>query len=157
MVRFMSLTAGAAALVAAAGCASYPAPIQQMADAEAAARSAEDTGAAANPQAQLHLKLAQEGITQAKGFLANGDNERAGYVLLRAKSDAELALAETREQHTRVEAAKAAQMVVDLQSGAANQPSATTTTTSAVTTSPATAAPATSTMSTTTTTTGGKP
>src|SRR6201999_1066044 len=43
----------------AVGCAaSYPAPTQHMADAEAATRSASEIGANVDPQAQLHLKLA---------------------------------------------------------------------------------------------------
>jgi hypothetical protein len=160
MIRFLLGVASAAAFGAAAGCASYPAPIQQMADAEAAARSAEDTGAQSSPQAQLHLKLARDGIAQAKGLLADGDNERANYVLVRAKSDAELALAEAREDHTRLSAQRAAQKLSEMEA-TVGQPSSTTTTTSGVVTSPAPpAAPGTTTSTSTTTTTttpGAKP
>jgi hypothetical protein len=106
-----------------------------MADAEAAERSAEDNGAANNPQGQLHLKLAEEGIARAKGLLASGDNERADYVLIRAKSDAELALGESREEHTREEAQKAMDRVAKMQSSL-NQAGTITTTSAATTVSP---------------------
>jgi hypothetical protein len=125
-----------------------------MADAEAAARSAQDTGAATNPQGQLHLKLAQEEIAQAKQLAQNGDNKRADFVLIRAKSDAELALGEVRAQQAEDDAQKARQQIVDLQTNGATPTSITTTTSS--TTSAPPSAPATSTT-TTTTTQGGKP
>ncbi len=156
MVRVFSLL-GAAALVGTAACASYPAPVQRLADAEAAARSAQDNGATTDPQGQLHLKLAQEGIAQAKGLMANGDNERADHVLIRAKSDAELALGEAREVQTRAEAQKAMDRVAKMQEGLSAS-SATTTTTSAVTSAPvAPGAGQSTTTSTTTTVQGVKP
>lgn len=40
--------------------ASYSAPVQRMADAQAAYRAAKEAGADSIPQAQLHLKLADE-------------------------------------------------------------------------------------------------
>ena len=81
------------------GCGgSYPIPTQQLADTESAERSAAELGAANQPKAQLHLQLAHEQWAQAKAALQKGDNERANALLLRARSDAELALALTREQ-----------------------------------------------------------
>ena len=141
MVRLVSssiATAALVTLVTTTGCASYPAPVQRMADTEAAARSAEDNGAANDPQGQLNLKLAQEGIAHAKELLKNGENERADYALIRARSDAELALAEARERQQRAEAERAIQEVAQLQANGPNQPTSTTTTTSAVTASPST-------------------
>ncbi len=81
------------------GCAgTLPVPTQQLADTESAERSAVELGAATQPNAQLHLQLAQEQLAQAKTSMRDGDNERANLLLLRARSDAELAIALTREQ-----------------------------------------------------------
>jgi hypothetical protein len=87
--------------------ASMPAPTQHMADAEAASRSAREVGADSQPAAKLQVKLADEQIAEAKTLIANGDNDRASYVLLRARADAELALALAREQNALVEKQKA--------------------------------------------------
>ena len=57
--------------------------------------------------AQLNLKLADEEIEAAKAQMKQGDNQRAEYILLRAKADAELALALAREQSAKVETVKA--------------------------------------------------
>jgi Domain of unknown function (DUF4398) len=89
------------------GCASFPAPTQRMADAESATRSAREVGADNQPAAKLHVKLADEQIASAKVLISNGDNERADYVLVRAKADAELALAIAREQTAGIDATKA--------------------------------------------------
>jgi hypothetical protein len=96
-----------AAAPMALGCASFPAPTQRMADAESAMRSAREVGADNQPAAKLHVKLADEQIVSARALIANGDNERADYVLVRARADAELALAIAREQTAGVDATKA--------------------------------------------------
>lgn len=80
------------------GCASAPPPVQQMADAQAANRSANELGAQQNPKAQLHLKLAEEQVSSARAAMKDDDNERAKALLLRAKADAELAIALTRAE-----------------------------------------------------------
>jgi hypothetical protein len=85
------------------GCASYAVPIDRMARAEAAARNARETGASTLPRGQLHLRLADEAIAEARALISDGHNERADYVLIRAQSDAELALAEAREAEARTE------------------------------------------------------
>lgn len=85
-------------LLVAAGCAgSQPPPTQLMADVQSANRSATELGAQDNPQAKLHLKLAEEQLNQAKVALEEDDNERAEALLMRAKADGELAVALTRE------------------------------------------------------------
>lgn len=85
------------------GCAgSIPPPTQRMADAQAAERSAKELGANRVPAAQLSLKLAQEQIAEAKKAMADDENKRADSLLIRAKADAELALAQTREQGAKV-------------------------------------------------------
>jgi len=76
------------------GCgASTPAPTQQMADVQSATRAAEELGATSAPEAQLHLKLAEEAMGKAKSAMKDEENERAESWLLRAKADAELAVA----------------------------------------------------------------
>jgi hypothetical protein len=87
-----------AILALASGCASVPPPTQQMADVQSANRSAQELGARENPQAQLHLKLAEEQLQQAKAAMEEDDNEGANRLLMRAKADAELAIALTREE-----------------------------------------------------------
>ena len=80
------------------GCATtYPAPTQQMADVQSANRSAMELGAQSNPKAQLHLKLAQEQLKQAQDSVQKEDNQNAERLLIRAKADAELAVALTRD------------------------------------------------------------
>ena len=97
-------------LAFAAGCgASYPPPTARMADSESAVRAAQEVGGQNEPQAALHLKLAQEQIDQAKQLMTDGDNERADFVLMRADADAELAVALAR-QSTAQQQAKDAQV-----------------------------------------------
>ncbi|MDP9152274.1 MAG: DUF4398 domain-containing protein [Myxococcota bacterium] len=90
------------------GCGgSYPAPAQHLADAQSAERSAAELGAASQPKAQLHLQLAHEQIASANTAIQEGDNEKADRLLARARSDAELAIALTREEGAKGEAQKA--------------------------------------------------
>lgn len=94
-----------AATLTLAGCAStYPPPTQSLADAQSAKRSAEELGSASQPNAQLHLRLAEEEIAQARAAMSEGDHKRATFLLVRARSDAELAIALTRETTARAEA-----------------------------------------------------
>jgi len=98
MHKTLSVSVTAVSLVW-GGCAgSIPPPTQRMADAQAAERSAAELGANRVPAAQLSLKLAQEQIAEAKKAMADDENKRADSLLIRAKADAELALAQTREQ-----------------------------------------------------------
>ena len=87
--------------------ASFPEPTQRMADAESAHRSALELGAANQPAAQLHVKLAEEQMTKAKTLIKDGDNKTADSLLIRSKADSELALALAREQGSNVEVQKA--------------------------------------------------
>lgn len=81
----------------AVGCASYPAPNDQVASSLASVRGAEEAGAMNVPEAALHVKLAQEQIEQAQAMMKNDDNMRAEDLAVRAFQDAELALAIARE------------------------------------------------------------
>jgi hypothetical protein len=87
--------------------ASFPVPTQHMADAESAHRSALELGAANQPDAQLHVKLAEEQMAQAKTLITNGDNKAADSLLIRSKADSELALALAREKTARADAQSA--------------------------------------------------
>jgi len=60
-----------------------------------------------HPEPQLHLQLAHDQIAQANAAIKNGDNERASGLLLRARSDAELAIALTRDQTAKTGAQQA--------------------------------------------------
>jgi len=92
------------------GCgASYPMPAQSLADAQSAERSASELGAANQPKAQLYLQLAHEQIAKASAAMKEGNNERADALLMRARADAELAIALTRDQGARTGAQNAIQ------------------------------------------------
>jgi hypothetical protein len=78
-----------------------------MADAQSAERSARELGADNEPAAQLSLKLAQDQIAQAKTAMSQGENERADALLIRAKADAELAIAQARERVARADTQEA--------------------------------------------------
>ena len=95
-------------MVAGVGCgASYPAPTEHLASSLAAVRTAQETGAANVPKAQLYLKLAEEETAQAKALIEDGNNERADYMTLRAYNDATLAMAIARQSTVRAEAQRA--------------------------------------------------
>jgi hypothetical protein len=101
----------------AVGCtSSWPAPNDRMAQAEASVRGAEEVGARSEPQAALHLKLAQEQIAAGKSLMADGENKRAEYVFLRAGAEAELALSMAKAKAARIEAQKAIEEVNKLRS-----------------------------------------
>jgi hypothetical protein len=97
----------AIALLVGVGCAGAPVPHERMASSLAAIRAAEEVGGANLPQAQLHLKLARDQVETAKSLIRDGENERAKIVLMRAESDAELALALAKESVARNEAQQA--------------------------------------------------
>jgi hypothetical protein len=82
---------------------SFPPPTQRLADAQSAERSARELGADDEPEAQLSLRLAQEKIAKAQKAMTNGENEQADGLLMRAKADAELAVAQARAKTAAVE------------------------------------------------------
>ncbi len=103
------------ASAATVACGGYPPPNDKLMASVAAARSAREMGAQSSPQAALHLKLADEEITKAKALMADGDNKRAAYTLIRAKADAELALALAKENTAKMEAQEAEEQIKALQ------------------------------------------
>ena len=67
-------------------------------------RAAEEVGAAKVPQASLHLQLAKEELENARILGKQNEKERAVSMLWRAESDAELAVALSREDAEKAEA-----------------------------------------------------
>jgi hypothetical protein len=94
--------------------ASYPEPKEAQASTEAAVRGAQEVGADKDPQATLHLKYATDQIAEAKNLIASGDNHRAEMVLMRAKSDAELAVALAKLKTEKADAQKAQDQVAEM-------------------------------------------
>ena len=105
-MKLSILTVGLAAALAAA-CASKPLPTARVVASEAAVRSAAEMGAASTPEAALHLKMATDQLTKARGLINDGEYDKAEWLLVRSKSDAELAMALTREAKAKAAANEA--------------------------------------------------
>jgi len=63
-------------------------------------------GAERDPTAALHLQYAREQFVRAEQLSQNGDGDEAQRMLLRAQSDAELAMAITRRLASRTSTAQ---------------------------------------------------
>lgn len=105
--------AGAVAAVlalGAGGCATTSAPsggkvpTEQLVEARAAIRSAEELGAEQLPEAAQYLELARIGARDAQKLADRGEGRQAELALLRAEADAELARAMARTAPVRAEA-----------------------------------------------------
>jgi hypothetical protein len=99
-----------AALIA--GCGSSPSLNKEPS--ASAIRAAEEVGASKVPSASLYLQLAKEGLEKANGLARNGDKEEAESMLLRAQADAELAVALSRGDADKKDAAQAIDRVRQL-------------------------------------------
>ena len=73
-------------------------------DSVGAIRAAEEVGAAHTPEASLHLELAKEQFEHSRHLTTPDDRPAATRLLLRARADADLALALTRENTQKLEA-----------------------------------------------------
>lgn len=93
----------------------YPEPRDQLTASESAVRAAEVAGAQDTPQAALHLKRAREQIDAAKALIQEGENERAEWMLRRARADADLALSLATEEVQRKKASDAKEELEQLQ------------------------------------------
>lgn len=122
--RAMTLAVAVVATVLAAGCASVPFRTETS---TSGIRAAEEVGAREVPQAALHLQLAKEELSKAKTLAANGEDEMAASMLLRAEADAELAVLLSREDAEKEQAQAAVMRVHELRQGDA-QPVKTSTT-----------------------------
>jgi uncharacterized protein DUF4398 len=105
-----------AASVALGACASSPVPADRLAKSQAAIRSAQEVGADRIPPAALHLKVANEQLDLARKLMADGDNKRAEYVLMRAEADAETSVALAHETIARMDAQRTLDEVQRLKS-----------------------------------------
>jgi hypothetical protein len=92
-------------------CGGAPAPNERVASATAAISAAEVGGAQSNPDAQLLLKRAREGLAHAKALMADNNNKEADWVLQRAEVDANLALNLAREASAKADAQAAMDQV----------------------------------------------
>src|SRR5450432_3064401 len=92
-------------------CGGAAIPQDSLTAAQADVKGAEVGGAAENPQAALHLKLAQEEIETAQKQIKDGDNEVAARTLDRAQADAELALSLAKEAKAQGDASEASDQV----------------------------------------------
>src|SRR5437867_1445145 len=72
-------------------------------DSAGAIRAAEELGATHNPEAALHLQLAKEEFEHARKLTGPEDRPMATRLLLRARADADLSLALTRESTSKLE------------------------------------------------------
>jgi hypothetical protein len=70
------------------------------------------------PKAALHLKMANDQLQTAKGLIAEDSNEEATLALDRARVDAELAIALSKEATLRAQAAEALEKVKKLRAEA---------------------------------------
>lgn len=112
MGRLVLFLAGSALVCA---CGGAPIPHDELTAAQAAVRAAEVGGAESNPQASLHLKQANDQISEAKSLIDDGQNEKAKRALERAAADADLALGLAQAEQLKAQAAAAQQEVKDMQ------------------------------------------
>jgi hypothetical protein len=98
-----------------AACGGAAIPQEQLTSAKAATSGAEVGGAAEDPKAALHLKLAKEGIAEAERLIEEGDNEEAERALSRAQADADLALSLAKQTKAKAEAGEALEQLERLQ------------------------------------------
>ncbi|MDD2735907.1 MAG: DUF4398 domain-containing protein [Desulfuromonadaceae bacterium] len=94
-----------------AGCAEVPLRTEAS---TSNIRAAEEAGAAAVPQASLHLQLAKEELESARKLSAKGSKDDARSMLMRAEADGELAIALSHEGAEKEEARAAVERVRQL-------------------------------------------
>ena len=93
-----------ATVVLATACGGAAVPQETLTAAKAAVAGAEVAGAASEPKAALHLKLAKEQLAQAEKLIADGDNEEAARIIDRAQADADLSFSLAKEANAKKEA-----------------------------------------------------
>jgi hypothetical protein len=108
------LAIGSLATVFAAGCGSSAFPLDKLTDAKATVRAAQEAGAQNTPQAELHLKMANDELASSQKALDDKDNDRARLLLNQAQADADLSLALARGSADKQAAQAAQAKIVDL-------------------------------------------
>ena len=96
-----------------AGCGSSSVVVDEEST-TSSIRAAEEVGATDISTASLYLQLAKEELVKAQTFAENGDKEKAESMLLRASADGELAVALSRSDTDKKEAADAIERVKQL-------------------------------------------
>ncbi len=82
-------------------------PSEQLSKAKAVVRAADEVGAKDEPKAALHLKMANDQIAEAELLITKEQMKKARHVLMRAESDAELAIALAKSASKQEEAEEA--------------------------------------------------
>jgi hypothetical protein len=85
-------------------CGGSKPPTYQLTKSKAAVRGAVEVGAKDTPQAALYLKMANDNILEAEELILDREYERARDRLERAESDADLAIALSKEANAKVDA-----------------------------------------------------
>jgi hypothetical protein len=98
----------------AVGCGGAAFPLDKLTDAKSTVRAAQEAGAQSDPQAELHLKMANDELAASQKALNDKDNDRARWLLNQAQADADLALAQARGASDKAAASTAQAKVVDL-------------------------------------------
>ena len=106
-MRLKMTILGACAGASVLACASVPKPTDQVAQSEGAMRSARELGAEQVPPAALELQLAKEELGKADQLMKDDKNKQATEWANRARSDAELAIALTRQHQANADARSA--------------------------------------------------
>jgi hypothetical protein len=95
------------------GCGNSPAVIDKETT-TSSIRAAEEVGASDISNASLYLQLAKEELEKAQVFAENGEKKQADSMLLRASADGELAVALSRSDADKKDAADAINRVKKL-------------------------------------------
>jgi len=96
-----------------AGCGSSAVVLNKEAS-TSAIRAAEEVGASDVAKASLYLQLAKEELVNAQSLAEKGEKEQAESMLMRAQADGELAVALSRSDTDKKEAADAIERVQQL-------------------------------------------
>lgn len=96
------------------GCGSAAMSLDKLTDAKSTVRAAQEAGAKETPQAQLHLKMANDELAAVQKAIEDNDNDRARLLLNQAQADADLSLALARGTGDKQAAQTAQAKVVDL-------------------------------------------
>jgi hypothetical protein len=109
-------------VICAFACASTPPPTARMASAESAIRTAQEFGAEEVPTASLHVRIARDELDKAHALSKKDENKQADMMAQRAASDAQLALALSREEGALRAAERARNEVQQANSNTAPEP-----------------------------------
>jgi len=97
-----------------AACGGAALPTDKLTDAKSTVRAAQEAGAQNTPQAQLHLKMANDELAAAQKAIDDNDGDRARLLLNQAQADADLSLTLARGSADKQAAQVAQAKIVDL-------------------------------------------